>query len=252
MKQFLYFITLLLPFALSAQIVNIENYRFGIDSNRRITSTIDGNFELIKKNVRSAKLSSRFQSVYQTKQHAYILIGKLNVSRVESNNFLEEGFVHLRAHLFRKDKWAIEAFTQYQYDLGKNLAERELLGGNIRLPIIKDSIISIIFGIGSFLENEIWNTNDGFQKHNLYLKSNNYLSVRLLPFKNSSFFVTSYYQAKYNQFNHPRIIVDTNWQIAFNKKLSYNIKYSFIYDRSPIIPSADLVYTFSTGLLYNF
>ena len=235
-----------------SQILNIEKFRSNLDTSKAFFASARAGLELKQKNSQSLKIHSSASLAYLSDKHTYILTGNFQSTKIDRSEIFNQGYIHNRLELFRKNKTSFEPYIQSQYDLGKGLKRRHLFGLNIRHNIYSDSSIYIYIGTGGFHENENWFNTEINSIKNINFKSNNYLSIRYDLSKKTNLFLTSYYQAPFNDLNNARIIIDSNFQLKFDEHFSYDIHYELQYDQAPIISTAELNYLLKTGLRYTF
>lgn len=235
-----------------SQILNIEKFRSNLDTSKALFASARAGLELKQKNSESLKLHSSASIAYLSDKHTYILTGNFQSTKIDRSEIFNQGYIHNRLELFRKNKTSFEPYIQSQYDLGRGLKRRHLLGLNLRYNIYSDSSLSLYIGTGGFQENENWFTSEVNSIENINFKSNSYISMQVDLSKRLNVFLTSYYQAPFKDINRARIIVDSNLQLKFDEHFSYDIHYELQFDQAPVIETAELSYVLKTGLRYTF
>lgn len=236
----------------TAQILNVEKFRSTLDTSKAFIASFAGGYELKQKGNKSQTINTALNSAFLSKKHTYLFIGRFQSTKINNSDIFNMGHLHFRMELFRQNPRILEPYIQSQFDLSKGLKRRHLTGVNVRQRIYTDSILVVYGATGVFYENENWIGNNKEEIQNINLKSNTYLSFRLNMSKKIKLFVTSYYQSAFTDFKKPRLILDSNLQIAFDKKLSFDINYEMQLDKKPLTSLAKLTYQFNTGLRYNF
>ena len=254
MRFQLFTILLLVNFISNAQIVNFEKFRPNVDTSNVWSLALDAGLDLKQKTSASTNLKFNAGTYYLSERNAYYFLANYGFTRVNGTNIFEHGYVHVRTVLNRRKKVAYEPFVQIQYDLGKGLKRRGLLGGNIRFNFYKKSKAIFAMGTGVFYENEDWIERETLNTlDNINVKSNNYISSRWILSDWMKFYLTGYYQAPYHDFiRSRRVIVDSNLQMDFTDNLSYQMKFKLASDQNPVVETARLTYLFSTGFRYSF
>lgn len=252
-KALLYTLILIfIHFSSKAQILNIEKFRSTLDTSKTFIASFAGGYELKQKGNTSQTINTALNTAYLSNTHTYIFTGRFQSTKINDNDIFHMGHLHVRLELYRKKPRILEPYLQSQFDLSKGLKRRHLTGCNVRQLIFSDSILIVYGATGIFYENENWVGNENENIENINMKSNTYLSFRLNMSKKIKLFVTSYYQSAFSDFKKPRLILDSNLQIAFDKKLSFDINYEMQLDKKPLTNLAKLTYQFNTGLRYNF
>jgi len=184
MKQKLFLLFFLVSISLKSQILNFEKFRPNIDTSHIWKMSVAAGIDLKKKTKASTVIHSEIGAYYLSENNAYYALGEFNITRVDNERDFEQGFVHFRAVINRKRKVAYEPFIQFQYDFGKGLKRRHLIGNNLRINFSNDSTVSLSLGLGVFYENENWTEETEEEETitllNINAKSNNYISTQWL------------------------------------------------------------------------
>ncbi len=235
-----------------AQILNFEKFRPNVDTSNIWKSSLSAGFDLKQKATRSLDLKSQMGTYYISEKHSYFLLGDIGLTRVDKENIFQQGYLHYRTVLNRRQKIAYEPFIQFQYDLGKGLKRRHLFGSNVRINFYNDSTLTLSMGTGAFYENENWIDTDNNTYLNINIKSNNYVSLNWIVSDWAVFFLTSYYQAPFDDFLSPRLILESNLQLKFTENFAYDVRFETNIDRTPVVEAGRLTYLLSSGFRYSF
>ncbi|MGC4036930.1 MAG: DUF481 domain-containing protein [Chitinophagaceae bacterium] len=177
------------------------------------------------------------------------------------NDFLNAGFAHLRWRHNYKDKWHPETYAQYQWDNGRGMLHRYLIGENLRYNLWRSHEWELSIASGVMYEDEIWTyTAVDSSKiptihpnvHSSHVKSNSYIKWDTKISTNSSLAFTVYYQALYNHFFRPRIATSIDFNITASKHFTTNLKFNSMYDDAPVVPIFKFYYNLSYNLAYTF
>ena len=128
---------------------------------------------------------------------------------------------------------------------------RFLAGNDIRFRLRYSDKITLASGIGFMYEQEGWQGEDELIETKLW-KSTNYVSIQNRFSDNFELNCIVYYQARFDTFFEPRVFSDVNLNFKVSKLLSFNSKFSMIYDSAPVIPIRELFYTFTNGITIRF
>lgn len=235
-----------------SQILNFEKFRLNKDTSNVWALSTAAGIDLKKKTSESTKFNSRVSTYYLSERNAYYFLGNFSLTRVNNINIFEQGYVHFRMVFNRRHKLAYEPFLQLQYDLGKGLKRRHLYGGNFRMNLYEDSTITFSVGSGIFYENENWLNEDDLSIQNNNLKSNNYISTQCKINDWMNFLLTGYYQASFDDFTSPRLIVDSNLRMKFTDTFAYDVHFELSADRKPVVETGRLIYLLSSGFRVSF
>ncbi|MGK7389837.1 MAG: DUF481 domain-containing protein [Candidatus Cyclobacteriaceae bacterium M2_1C_046] len=250
------------PFTLKGQILKIEKAGLDVDTAGVFKGNIGADFNI---NNRSATpeediiyrgLEANIDLSYLSAKHAYILLNKLNYFKITNGPLISTGYIHGRTNFLRKRKLSYELFSQLQYDDGRRMPFRYLLGGGLKLKILDGSKGSLFAGIGIMNEIEHWQP---FGTENIVdkqiWKNTNYLSGDIQPSENFKINITSYYQGGYDDESdifRSRISGDLQISAQITGKLAFTTNFILLYESDPIININPVVYSLTNGLKLNF
>ncbi len=246
-----------------AQILNVEKSRIKEDSSNYFIGNIGVNFTLHNRDADEDNpsnfigLSGNGNIAYMAEKHSYILINFINYTVVQNDPIVQTGYSHFRVNLFRRARASNELFTQYQYDLGRGLESRWLIGTGLRINLVKSENTDVVLGPGVMYEYEKWeNPEEGQPDREAELyKSTNYVSIRQNVNDYIEFNAIAYYQTGYDKsienFRH-RISGDFNLSIDITNKLALVTTFTCTFENRPIVPVKKFIYTVTNGLAYSF
>ena len=239
----------------SIAIVNTENMRVeasekteGVDKKLAFDiSGKNGNTQKIK-----AGLGARVQW-YEKDATRFIVV---NYEYGESADVKDTNktFVHLRNIQYQSKNFAWESFAQIAEDEFTRLDSRMLLGGGVRLKLIKSEDKSVDLGLGLFREREKLDlvpltTDAGVDYGN---RMNLYLVYKSTLSSHSRLSSTLYYQPDINEMSDYRLFEQFALQLDITENLSFNLSVDIYHDSKPaqLIKGTDT--TYNTGFEYNF
>ncbi|MES1220442.1 MAG: DUF481 domain-containing protein [Bacteroidota bacterium] len=245
-----------------SQIINIDK----IDTNGYVKkATWNGNVSLgLEVDKQKATLfdASNFVDVSLQKSHElFIFSASERYTYNGPEDFLNAGYLHLRWRHNYRDKWHPETFVQYQWDNGRGIVHRYLLGENLRYNLWHNHDWEMSIATGLMYENEIWNyvavdsskiPANHPDVHSSHIKSNSYIKWDTKVSANSSLAFTVYYQALFNHFFQPRIASNLDFNVAVSKHFLLDVKLYSLYDDAPVVPIFKFYYNFSYNLVYKF
>ncbi|MEM1124706.1 MAG: DUF481 domain-containing protein, partial [Bacteroidota bacterium] len=197
-------------------------------------------------------------SVYGKAQIEFTYYNKLLISITDFNfvkagdqNFINEGFQHLRYNSKMNDWLTFELFGQVQYNERANIAIRALGGTGLRYQLLKkdENKDKIYLGTTYMYEFEEESTED--IKHNNHRLST-YLSLAWHLQDNIQIASTSYYQPLFNNFNDYRLSSQTAMIFNFSKHLDFKTTFSIIYDSRAAVGAPKTIYRLLNSLRYRF
>ena len=263
--KFIYMVTLafITPALSLAQILNVEESRVSGDSVNQFYGSLDFKFSL---NNRSATADEKIRYVgmslesgfgYLSALHNYMLISDLKNNSVTGQPFIRTGYSHLRSNFFRKNTVSYEGFGQIQYDIGRGLNFRWLVGGGVRFRLVDTEDFKLYLGPGVMLEEERWATPGDPDKvvEKTLFKSTNYVSLYYKIASFTVFNLTVYDQIGYDnesEIYRNRVSLDSGIQFIFSKHLRFTIDFVWAYESHPVTPIVNYVYSLENGIAINF
>lgn len=210
-----------------AQIVNIEDKRAKIDSNKIVQGQFDVSSKFTKSSNTVFELSSAFRLDRTSNKNTYLLLANYNFIRAKSENFIDDGFVHLRYTRNLKSKLSWEAFNQVQYNQKLRINLRVLLGTGPRLELIRDEKKKIAVGAMFMYE---YNELDDNLEQRRDSRLSSFLTIRLKILKDVSFSSTTYYQPLLSDFKESRLSTVNTLGVKINQFLSLTSSFSLVKD----------------------
>ncbi len=244
------------------QILKVHKGHVNSDSSDYFIGDLGLNFNLnnssatAEENIVFRGLIATADIAYVGDKNAYILINKINYIKSTGGPLISNGYAHLRTNLLRKRKLSYELYTQIQYDNGRNMKQRLLGGGGIRLELYESKKERLLLGIGGMYEHENWltfDTDENIIKNIPKLSS--YLGGKVSLTDHVVFQIMSYFQSGYDQDSElvrNRINGDFEMIINVVGKLDFVVSFFIQYENHPIIPINNYVYSLSNGLKWNF
>ncbi|MEM6840675.1 MAG: DUF481 domain-containing protein [Bacteroidota bacterium] len=259
--------TLLSFFTINAclgQILNVEKNRVKGDSANYFLGTIGLSFNANNQSLTAEGAEQTFVGLtansdvaYFSTYHNFLLIGQLQYNATNEAAINSAGYGHFRINWLRKNIVSYENFVQIQYDQGRGMGGRQLVGGGVRFRIYREEKSSLFAGTGIMREREEWErpgAEGGLVELSLW-KSSNYLTSRLQLRDNIAFGSIVYFQTGYDpdrDFFRHRISADLNILVNITSKLALQTSAGLAYENRPIVPIPKFVYRVTNGLQLNF
>lgn len=242
------------------QVLNIEKERLEQDTLQALKFKISSKIKIFNRSAgeKDPKKKTEFEldysSIYEPGKHAYILIAELDFENVNRNGIIEFGFIHGRINWFKDAKFSYETFAQSSYDGTRGLDIRTILGNGVRYEIMNKKLWEMYLATGIMWEHEKWQHPYESQIiRSDILKLTNYISVNwtingILNLNNVFYYQAGLFQDLWrNRFS--------NWLILNTKitrKLSLKNELITNFEDKPIVPITKFIYSFETGISYNF
>ena len=247
---------------LHGQILNIDKTdTLPYSSKARWTGNISLGLEVDKQKETLVDATNNLDVQFQKSRELFITSGSYRFTDNGGEQFLNEGFIHLRWRHGYKNSFQPETFLQFQWDDGRGMEHRKLAGINLRYNYWYKHIWELSAGVGVMYEDELWNyiavdstkiPPGATTVSPKAMKSNNYIKWEGQTSPNSIFSIVLFYQAAFNHFfSDPRIAGSARWDLSFSKHFSFTINYNGIWDPKPVVPITKFYYSFSNGITYK-
>ncbi len=262
MRIKLIIVALLLSFSTRAQILKVDKGDIDADSSGFFLGNINLDFNINNQSTTAEKevtfkgLRAKADLVYVSNENAYILINNLNYFTSTGGAEISTGFTHFRINWLRKKKLSYETFTQIQYDDGRNMPLRRLIGGGVRWAVARAGNHKLHIGTGVMYEYEQWKQAEPsrlIQKE--ILKNSTYVGFQTLINNIARFNGIVYYQGGYDESSdlfRNRFSGDVSLSFSLTNNLSFSTSFSAQYEDRPIIPINNWVYSLTNGLKWDF
>jgi hypothetical protein len=237
---------------LRGQIVNIEDKRIRLGDSITMKGFVDLGFNIFKndKMLTTARASGQIEKL-AWKRHFFLMLFGYNFAKAEGQNFLNDGFAHLRYNYEWNNHFVYEAFTQIQYNERTNILFRGLMGTGVRLKL-KGGKNRFYLGLAYMFEQNQFNRDLIPRQNNHRLSS--YFSYNLNLGHLSRLVHTTYYQPILNDITNNRLSSEASLLFNFTKRLVFRATFNTSYDIDPRLPETipDWTYTWTNGLRWDF
>ncbi len=230
-----------------AQVVNIEGRRF-MNDTVPWTGYVDLRYNVAENTQRSVNFGLGGAIQHIRGKHRVFFVNELAFSRVESNEFLNTGFQHLRYNYARDKRWTAEAFAQSQYNRPLALALRLTTGAGPRFRVLNEDAVKLHIGTAVMLELE--RTTDGGRTD--YGRSSSYLSATAQLGTLADLTSVVYYQPKLFDASDHRIAVEAGLLFRFNVRFSFESRLNLLKDTGQPEGVPALSYTWNNRFGYRF
>ncbi len=248
-----------------AQILKVNKNNLNKDSSDYWLGAITFNFNLNNRSVSAENenayigLTGTTDVVYAGKDHAYISINNINyfTSSSDDGAFISTGYSHLRINWLRKKRLSYESYGQIQYDKGRNMTLRFLVGSGIRYRFTDSDKSLVVIATGIMFEDEQWkvlNTENQFIDKNIW-KNSSYINGMFQLTKALKLDAILYYQGGYDTEDsifRNRINADIQLSISITNRLAFIADFSGQYEARPIIDINTFIYQVRNGITWSF
>lgn len=244
---------LIIATAANAQVVNVERHRVDADTVNVWTGGIGFGLNISQNQSQVIRFNNSADLTYVGQKHDYLFLGRNNFLRVEGDNVLNDGFIHIRNVLYRDNTYAPELFLQAQYNMDWGLKRRALAGANIRVRLHQTDKFAAFVSTGAMFENEIWEDPEGNLRDEFnHIKSTTSFNIRGTISETLELSAISYYQARPARFFKPRFTSD--WQVRFHisEHLRFSIQFISTLDADPPLDATKFIYNINNLLEVRF
>ncbi len=228
-----------------AQVVNIEGRRFMNDSVPW-TGFANFRFNVAESGQRSLSLGLNGAVQHIDGPSRYMFITDLAFSQVETNDFLNTGFQHLRYNYRVDSLWTGEVFAQAQYNKPLRLDLRLMLGAGPRLTAVDNKKMRVNIGTALMVENE--HVTDG--PTTMSGRSSSYVSTTLKFNQLASLTAVVYYQPKLFDASDHRISLEGGLLVNVTKRFTLESRLNLLKDSQP--PEGVNPLSYSWNNLFGF
>ncbi len=262
MKKLLLLIFIFNGFVALGQILKVDKGRIDADSARFFLGSINMDFNINNRSATADQeitfkgLNAKADLVYLSEKNAYILINNINYFTSTGGPLISTGYAHFRVNYLRKKKLSYENFVQIQYDDGRNMPMRRLLGGGIRLNMRSTTASTFYIGTGLMFEYEEWKSNELNKLITKEIwKNSTYLGFKATVNEYVKFNGIVYFQGGLDtdsDLYRSRYSGDISLSVTLTNNLSFMTTFTSQYEERPIININNWVYSLTNGLIWNF
>ena len=228
---------------INAQIINIEDKRSHLADTTAWFGRVDLGVNLHQNQSTILTLKGGMQVEYVKMKHLLLFTNNFNLIKIESDNFINQGFQHIRYNYQMNKKWTYEAFVQGQYNQKILIKFRGLIGTGLRYrPFLKEKLY---VGLSYMYQYEIESVTDDTRREN---RLSSYLSFSIHPRPNLRLAHISYIQPLINDLSDIRLSSKTTLNINITNKLLFKTSFSITYDSRLPIDIPNTIYSFDNGI----
>jgi len=238
--------------AASAQIINIEGLREGIDEKQGWAGAC--RFEIAGNSGNTDRFNAGVNLLGQHQREGTVnLVSFLyDYGEALGTKNIDRKVLHLRHTRDLREALAGEAFTQVQRNDFTRLSSRTLLGGGLRWDLLEADARQdgnrLFLGTGLFGEHEaIRSGNDESA-----VRANLYLSTVYPVFDDSKLSGTIYYQPAFDDPSNYRAFATFSLSVPMKENLSIELSFNLEYDSQPPASVQRTDISYRTGIRWTF
>ena len=232
-----------------AQIVNVEDKRSQFTDSIQWVEQLELGANLTKNKQEVFSLNGKAQIEFVYYDKTLLSLTNFNFVKAGDQNFVNEGFQHLRYNSKIKNWLTFELFGQVQYNERANIAIRALAGTGFRYRIFHKEKDKAYIGTSYMYEFE--EESEADIEHNNHRLST-YFALSWQPQSNIKIASTSYYQPLFTNPKDYRLSSQTAVIFSFSKRLDFKTTFSIIYDSRAAVGAPKTIYRFLNSLRYRF
>lgn len=246
----------------SAQILKVNKGEIDSDSSNYFLGGINLNFNVnngsatTNQEITFVGLKAEADVAYLSENNAYILLNNLSYFKSTGGPLISTGYIHFRINYLRKDNISFENYAQVQYDDGRNMPLRRLIGGGIKFKIAETDNSEVHIGTGAIFEHEEWKQ---FETSELLVKeiwkNSSYAGFRSSINDFIIFNGIIYFQGGLDANSdlfRSRISGEISFSFDIIEKLAFSATFIGQYEDRPIIEINQWVYSYTNGLKWRF
>ena len=243
----------LFNFCAFAQIVNIEDKRGALADTSAWLGYIDLKFNLVENGNSVISINGNLRLEYLQNRHTFLGLTNYNLGKVGGDDFINQGFQHLRYNYKVKRRLTWEAFTQAQYNEKIKLQLRWLLGTGPRFELFKTEKNRAYLGtLYMFEYDEEVSVEDNFEEYHRDHRLSTYFSFRIQAHPHISIAGTTYFQPVLTDISDLRISSQTSLNFDISSHWAFSSAFSITFDSDVPEGVVNTIYQWKNGLRWNF
>ena len=234
-----------------AQVINIEEKRIkNTNDSVHWYGAWQANLNVSKEKQQIITFGTDLQLEYKNGKHLVLSLTNLELIKAGNNDLLNNKFQHLRYNYKWLPRVSSEVFGQVQSNPIQALRSRVLMGFGVRFKAFESKKHKARMYIGTSLMREK-DEYKGFE-YKVENRISIYISMTYEPNAQVSFHSTTYSQPLMIGLNNTRWFTQNTIDLKINKRLSFNVAYTFRFD--PSLPEGIIKqsYRLANGIKYKF
>ncbi len=231
----------------SGQVVNIESQRISTDTTGWAGSAA-AQFSLVQNTRRLLIANARAHVQWRPRRrHTFLMLGEYGLTQGDGSRFQDYGFGHFRFTTQVAGVWALEIFTQAQYNKANSLNFRGLAGIGPRVQMANLERLQLYAAGIIMYERERPRIGEVFEGTRLsaYVSGTWHAPGWLLT-------NTTYYQPLLHWWHDYRIATESRMEWTINTHLRFSIAFVYNFDARPPQGANPENYKLLTGVKFVF
>ena len=231
------------------QIVNIEDRRGTFSDTTGWYENLNLSIGLVKNRESVVSVNGSFQIEVLNNKRIFLSISRFNFVKAGGENFVNQGFQHIRFNRLISKNFDFETFGQIQYNTLVYINLRAIAGGGLKFRLLNRPKQKLNIGVAVMYEYDEESENNTSRGD---MRISNYLSLALRISDNARFSCTTYFQPLYNKIADYRLSLDSTLRFKFFTNVDFITVFDFNYD--PRVPDnfPKTIYSLSNGISYSF
>lgn len=249
-QNILLFFLFVLPLTkANAQIFNIEDRRGTFSDSTGMYENLNLGFGLIKNTKSVVDIRGTFQIEVLHKNRIFLSISKFHFVKAGGDEFVNEGFQHLRYNRMLDKTFDFETFGQVQYNTLVFINLRALAGSGFKIRLVNNEKqkfnvgVSVMYEYNEEAENNVTRSD---------VRISNYMSMAFEISSYATFSSTTYFQPLHNKIQDYRLSTNSTLRLKFLGSVDFITTFSLNYDRRVPDNYPHTIYSLSNGISYSF
>ena len=234
--------------------VNIEQFRSGADSTQGFSASIGLDLASRQGNVNVHRIGLQGRTDYAGPVNAAFLLLQGRLGWQDGKQFRDEGLVHVRYLRRMRGRVSPEVFAQIDFDTPRRLSFRTIVGGGLRIELLRGDRVRASWGTDYMLEHERLDvTNDPVQDARVTVhRWANYLTTAVDFNERAGGTWTLYLQPRFDAVEDVRILSEAGLATEIVGPLSLELVFRFRYDSRPPTGTKSLDTELTSGVTVRF
>lgn len=221
--------------------------------------SLGGDFGLNRGNTTLLNLKTNLRLDHRSGWGHNFVVGQIGLVSSGTEEFTNQGFVHIRSVKMLGERYFAEAFLQQQFDRSILLDNRQLAGGGVRIKwLANDStafgVLGLTTGFGMMWEREVTDSGQtvGGDPDTRLLRSTNYLVLNWAMADKLALSATTYFQFDLKNFQDYRFLLEGRLRVTLTRRITLVVNLNLRYDSEPPVGVAQpLDLALTNGLAFT-
>jgi len=233
--------------------VNIERLR-GNETPQGFSGRVEFELSSSSGNVDLQTIDLSVRTDYLGRTNLVFLLLQGDVGWESGDRFQDEGLIHLRFTRQAHELVWPELFTQFDFNHSRLLALRALVGGGLRVRLIRGDEVQVALGTAYMLEHERLDREEGAAQGNEVTvhRWSSYLSMTGAFGEGLGGSLTAYVQPRLDALGDTRILTEAQLSADILGPISVTLSFRLRYDSEPPADTDALDTELTTGFVVRW